>query len=75
LKRTGEALDVVCSRLAADPSFRPKTAAATLQIAQLAARGGGVPKVARALTSDFADRFPGDPRTPTAVALARHLQP
>jgi hypothetical protein len=74
LKRTGEALDVVSRRLAADSSFRPKSAAATLQIAQLAARGGGVPKVARTLTSDFAARFPGDPHTPTAIALARHLQ-
>jgi hypothetical protein len=74
LKRTGEALDVVAARLAADPTFRPKTPASTLQIAQLAARGGGNPKVARALTSDFAARFPGDPRAPTAAALARHLQ-
>ena len=74
LKRTGEALDVAAHRLTADPTFRPKTAAATLQIAQLAARGGGLPKVARTLTGDFAARFPSDPHTPTAVALARHLQ-
>jgi hypothetical protein len=74
LKRTGEALTLVANRLSADPTFRPKTAAATLQIAQLAARGGGAPKVARVLTSDFAARFPGDPHTPTAVTLARHLQ-
>jgi hypothetical protein len=74
LKRTGEALDVVAARLAADPTFRPKTPASTLQLAQLAARGGGNPKVARTLTGDFAARFPGDPRAPTAAALARHLQ-
>ena len=74
LKRTGEALTVAATRLNADPTFRPKTAAATLQIAQLAARGGGLSKVARTLTNDFAARFPDDPRTPTAVALARHLQ-
>jgi hypothetical protein len=74
-KRTGQALDLVAQRLRLDPAFRPKTAAATLTIAQLAARGGGAPKVARALTSDFATRFPGDPRTPTAVALAQYLQP
>ena len=73
LKRTGEALDLVAARLVADPTFRPKSPASTLQIAQLAARGGGHPKVARVLTSDFSDRFPGDPRTPTAAALARHL--
>jgi hypothetical protein len=73
-KRTGHALTVVTHRLDTDPTFRPKTAAATLQIAQLAARGGGVPKVARTLTADFAARFPDDPRTPTAVALARHLK-
>jgi hypothetical protein len=74
LKRTGEALDIVARRLATDPTFRPKSAAATLQIAQLAARGGGRPKVARTLIRDFAARFPGDPRTPTAAALARHLE-
>ncbi len=73
LKQTGAALDLVASRLSADPAFRPKTAAATLQIAQLAARGGGALKVARALTGDFAARFPGDPRIPTAAALAQHL--
>jgi hypothetical protein len=75
LKRTGEALDLVAARLATDPTFRPKTPCATLQIAQLAARGGGYPKIARALTSDFAARFPDDPRAPTAAALARHLLP
>ena len=41
LKRTGEALDVVGRRLNLDPTFRPKSAADTLSIAQLAARGGG----------------------------------
>ncbi len=75
LKRTGEALDLVAKRLRIDPAFRPKTAASTLTIAQLAARGGGAPKLARALISDFAARFPGDPRTPVAAALAQHLQP
>ena len=74
LKRTGEALSIVTKRLTTDPAFRPKTAASTLQIAQLAARGGGAPKVARALTGDFAARFPGDPRIAVAAALAQHLQ-
>jgi hypothetical protein len=74
LKRTGEALALVATRLSADPTFRPKTAASTLQIAQLATRGGGAAKVARALTNDFPARFPGDPRIPIATALAQHLQ-
>jgi hypothetical protein len=73
LKRNGEALDVVSARLAEDPSFRPKTAEATLQIAGLAAAGGATPRVARALLADFAVRFAGDPCVPAADALARQL--
>ena len=57
LKRSGEALDVVTRRLERDPNFRPKSAADTLSIAQLAARGGGASRLARILLSDFADRF------------------
>jgi hypothetical protein len=75
LKRTGEALDVVSRRLGVDPGFRPKTAADTLTVAQLAARGGGMPRVARTLLSDFAARFEGDPRVAVAAALAQHLSP
>ena len=74
LKRTGAALDVVAERLGLDPNFRPKSAADTLSVAQLAARGGGKPTVARSLLSDFAARFPDDPRIPVAAALAQHLQ-
>jgi hypothetical protein len=74
LKRAGAALDVVAARLGADGTFRPKSAADTLSLAQLAARGGGKPAVARALLSDFAARFAGDPRVPVAAALAQHLQ-
>jgi hypothetical protein len=74
LKRNGEALDVVAKRLILDPSFRPKSAADTLSVAQLAAQGGGLPRVARALLSDFAARFAGDPRVPVAEALAQHLR-
>lgn len=74
LKRTGEALDVVARRLTFDPRFRPKSAADTLTLAQLAARGGGVPRVARALLSDFAARFEADPRVAVAGSLARHLR-
>jgi hypothetical protein len=74
LKRMGEALDVVARRLTLDPRFRPKSAADTLTVAQLAARGGGVPRVARALVSDFAARFEADPRVAVAGSLARHLR-
>jgi hypothetical protein len=73
LKRNGEALDVVSKRLTIDPNFRPKSAADTLAIAQLAARGGGSPRVARVLLTDFTKRFAGDPRVPIADALAQHL--
>jgi len=73
LKRTGEALDVVAQRLAKDASFRPKSAAATLQIARMAAGGGGMKHVARALLEDFPARFAGDPCVPAAGELARDL--
>jgi hypothetical protein len=75
LKRTGEALDVVAQRLNLDPKFRPKSAADTLSIAQLAARGGGLSMLARILLSDFAARFAGDPHVSTALALKDHLGP
>ena len=72
-KRDGEALDAVRDRLRVDKAFRPKSAAATLRIAQLAAGGGGAVGVARVLLSDFGERFAGDPLVETAAALARHL--
>jgi hypothetical protein len=72
-KRGGEALDVVAERLTHDPAFRPKTAAATLQIARMAAGAGASPAVARALLADFPARFAGDPSVPAAAALALHL--
>jgi hypothetical protein len=79
-KRNGEALDVVARRLRDDPTFRPKTPATTLHIARLAVRGGGAPGVARALLSDFGQRFAGHPLVESARALetstkasARHL--
>jgi len=75
LKRTGEALDVASRRLSLDAKFRPKSAMDTLTIAQLAARGGGAPKVARILLSDFGTRFVGDPRVAVAEALRSHLEP
>jgi hypothetical protein len=73
LKRSGEALDVVAGRLTHDPTFRPKSAAATLQIARIAAAGGGTPRVARTLLADFPTRFAGDPSIAAADALARYL--
>ena len=73
LKRTGEALDVVAQRLTHDPTFRPKTAAASLQLARLAAAGGAKPRVARTLLSDFPARFPTDTHLPAALSLARQL--
>jgi hypothetical protein len=75
LKRTGDALDAVGQRLDLDPSFRPKSAADTLSLAQLAARGGGTPRVARILLSDFAARFAGDSHVATAQSLKDHLGP
>jgi hypothetical protein len=75
MKRNGEALDAVANRLNLDAAFRPKTAADTLSIAQLAARGGGAPKVARILLSDFGSRFSGDPRVGIAESLRAHLEP
>lgn len=75
LKRAGEALDVVTQRLNLDLQFRPKTAADTWAVAQLAARGGGASRLARILLSDFAQRFAGDPRVPAALALKDHLGP
>jgi hypothetical protein len=74
LKQTGEALDAVARRIAVDPSFRPKSAAATLQIARMAAEGGGAPRVARSLLADFPVRFPGDPLIAAADAFARRLE-
>jgi hypothetical protein len=73
LKRTGEALDAVKNRLRVDPTFRPKTAADTLCIVQLAVGGGGAPNVARTLLGDFAARFHDDPRVRTADALRSEL--
>ena len=75
LKRTGEALDVVAQRVNLDRAFRPKSAADTLSIAQLAARGGGASRLARILLSDFAARFASDARLGEAQALKDHLGP
>jgi hypothetical protein len=72
LKRNGEILDVMAHRLRKDPGFRPLTALATLEIARIAAFGGA-PRTARALLTDFAERFPGDPSVIPAGRLATQL--
>jgi hypothetical protein len=73
LKRTDEVLDVAVRRLASDAHFRPKSAADTLKLAQLAAQGGRLPRLSEVLLEDFAARFKGDPRVAVAEALKRHL--
>ena len=73
LKDHGRALDVIRERLDEDPAFRPKSATATFSLAQLAAQGGGLPRIARILLSDFDTRFPDDPRVGAARALADRL--
>jgi|SRR5580700_3779488 hypothetical protein len=72
LRRSTEVLDVVAQRLIADPHFRPCSAADTLNLAQIAARGGAQ-RISRTLLSDFSARFPGDPRVPVSEALKRRL--
>ena len=73
LKRNGEALDAVARRLLVDPNFRPTTAKDTLRIAELAVRGGGTTRVARALVGDFATRFAADRLVPAAERLKHEL--
>jgi hypothetical protein len=72
LRRSTEVLSVVAQRLSVDPHFRPSSAADTLSLAQIAARGGA-PRISRTLLSDFATRFAGDPRVSVSEALKRRL--
>lgn len=72
LRRSTEALTVAAQRLSMDPHFRPLSAADTLSLAQIAARGGAA-RIARILLSDFGARFPGDPRVAVSEALKRRL--
>jgi hypothetical protein len=72
LRRSTEVLDVVAQRLTVDPRFRPCSAADTLSLAQIAARGGAQ-RISRILLSDFSARFPGDPRVSVSEALKRRL--
>jgi hypothetical protein len=72
LRRSTEVLKVVAQRLTVDPHFRPSSAADTLSLAQIAARGGAQ-RISRALLSDFSVRFAGDPRVSVSEALKRRL--
>jgi hypothetical protein len=72
MKRTGEALDALAQRFNLDVEFRPKSAADTLSLARLAAHGGKR-SLSRALLTDFAARFSGDPLISEADTLARQL--
>jgi hypothetical protein len=72
LKRTSEVLTVALQRLSVDSQFRPSSAADTLTLAQIAARGGAQ-RISRTLLSDFSFRFPGDPRVSISEALLRRL--
>ena len=72
LRRSTEVLDVVAQRLTVDPHFRPLSAADTLALAQIAARGGAL-RISRILLSNFAARFAGDPRVSVSEALKRRL--
>jgi hypothetical protein len=72
LRRSAEVLDVVAQRLTVDPHFRPSSAADSLSLAQIAARGGAQ-RISRTLLSDFSARFAGDPRVAVAEALKRRL--
>jgi hypothetical protein len=62
----------VAQRLTVDPHFRPCSAADTLSLAQIAARGGAQ-RISRILLSDFGVRFAGDPRVSVSEALKRRL--
>jgi hypothetical protein len=70
--RSAEVLAVLAQRLSVDPHFRPCSAADTLSLAQIAARGGAQ-RISRILLSDFSTRFPGDPRVSVSEALKRRL--
>jgi hypothetical protein len=73
LRRNGEALDLVGQAIRTHPDFRPSSAAKTLTVAQIAARGG-YPAIARALLADFATRYAGEPSVAAATSLTREME-
>jgi hypothetical protein len=72
--KAGDALKFLGKKLLTDAGFRPKSASDTLALAQYAARGGGSRRTALLILSNFAERFPADPRAPVAAELSRQLQ-
>jgi hypothetical protein len=58
--------------LAVDPTFRPRSGAETLRVAELASLSGDR-RTARTLLLDFPQRFPGDAGVASAAALAGRL--
>jgi hypothetical protein len=71
--RYSEAMTITRQRLAAAPTYRPRTADQTLRIARVARDGGDRP-TARALLRDFERAFPSDPLQSAADELAQQLQ-
>jgi hypothetical protein len=59
--------------LAADPSFRPRSGAETLRVAELARLAGDRPS-ALALLADFERHFPGDIARAQAASMAEQLR-
>lgn len=70
--RNGEALQLMRSHLRVDSAFRPTRSTELLRLAELARDGGDRP-LARALLSDFDQRFPGDPASMRARRMAEQL--
>lgn len=64
---------LVQHQLKADPSFRPRSAAETLRVAELA-RLAGDRASAQSLLGDFAQQFPGDAAIGRAHSLAESLR-
>ena len=72
-RRTGQALDVVRSRVRQNVQFRPLQPSDTLRLAELARDAGDRP-TARALLREFGTRFPEAPMLAAAENLARQLE-
>jgi hypothetical protein len=71
-KRYSEALQAAHRHIAADPEFRPATAAETIRLAGLA-RDAGNRRLARALLVDFERHYPGDAAATLAAQLSQEL--
>jgi len=71
-QRNGDAVKLVKDRLQADARFRPATGEQTLRVAQLARDAGDWP-LARALITDFEQRFADHPVRGSVALLAEQL--